>query len=69
GTPGNVWMLGNAAGIRYEGLEFDLEVLKELGCEYIFSAGEILDSEAMGLKFLGYYETDTSFWGVWLYKL
>ncbi|MDE6924633.1 MAG: hypothetical protein K2P59_05140 [Acetatifactor sp.] len=69
GTTGNAWMLGKAAGIRYEGLEFDLEVLKELGCEYIFSAGEILDSEAMGLKFLGYYETDTSFWGVWLYKL
>lgn len=69
GATGNAWMLGKTTEVRYEGLEFDLEALSELGCEYIFSAGEILDSEAMGLTFLGYYETDTSFWGVWLYKL
>jgi len=69
GTTGNAYMLGKTAGVKYEGLEFDLEALRELGCEYIFSAGEILDSEEMGLVFLGYYETDTSYWGVWLYKL
>lgn len=69
GTTGNAWMLGKTLEIKYEGLEFDLEALRELGCEYIFSAGEILDSGEMGLTFLGYYETDTSFWGVWLYKI
>ncbi|MCM1541495.1 MAG: DUF6044 family protein [Blautia sp.] len=67
GATGNAWMLGKMMGIKYEGLEFDMEALKELGCEYIFSAGEILDSEEMGLTFLGYYETDTSFWGIWVY--
>lgn len=69
GITGNAYMLGKAANVKYEGLEFDLEALRGLGCEYIFSAGEILDSQEMGLTFLGYYETDTSFWGVWLYKL
>ena len=69
GATGNAYMLGRAANIKYEGLEFDLAALRELGCEYIFSAGEILDSGEMGLSFMGYYETDTSFWGVWLYKL
>lgn len=69
GATGNAWMLGKADKIRYEGLEFDLEALTELDCEYIFSAGEILDSGEMGLEFLGYFETDTSYWGIWLYKL
>ena len=69
GSTGNAWMLGKAMEIKYEGLELDLAALGNLGCEYIFSAGEIVDWEKMGLDFLGYYETDTSFWGVWLYGL
>lgn len=69
GSTGNAWMLGKAMEIKYEGLELDLAALRNLGCEYIFSAGEIVDWEKMGLDFLGYYETDTSFWGVWLYGL
>ncbi len=69
GSTGNAWMLGKAMEIKYEGLELDLAALRNLGCEYIFSAGEIVDWEKMGLEFLGYYETDTSFWGVWLYGL
>ncbi|MCM1305042.1 MAG: DUF6044 family protein [Butyrivibrio sp.] len=69
GTTGNAWMLGKTLEIGYEGLEFDMEALKELGCGYLFSAGEILDSEEMGLTFLGHYETDASYWGIWLYQL
>ncbi len=69
GVTGNAWMLGKDQNISYEGLQFDLDALRKLGCEYIFSAGEILDSTKMGLDFLGYYETDTSYWGVWLYQL
>lgn len=69
GATGNAWMLGKTMEIRYEGLEFDMEALRELDCEYIFSAGEILDYEKMGLTFLGYYETDDSYWGIWLYQL
>lgn len=69
GATGNAYMLGKAADVKYEGLEFDLEALRELGCEYIFSAGEILDGEEMGLTFMGCYETEESFWRVWLYRL
>ena len=69
GATGNAWMLGKTTDIKYEGLEFDMEALSNLGCEYIFSAGEIVDCEEMGLSFLGYYETENSFWGIWLYKL
>ena len=69
GTTGNAWMLDKTLEIKYEGLEFDMEALKDLDCEYIFSAGEIVDSGRMGLTFLGYYETESSYWGVWLYQL
>jgi hypothetical protein len=62
-------MLQKNSGVQYENLAFDLDALKSLGCEYLFSGGEILDAEERGLRFLGYYETDTSYWGIWLYEL
>ncbi len=69
GATGNAWMLGKAVDVKYVGLELDMEALRELDCEYLFSAGEIRDFEKMGLTFLGYFETDSSYWGVWLYQL
>ncbi len=65
---GNYWMLGKGSGVVYEGLEFDMQALAELGCEYIFSGGEIADAERMGLEAMGYFETENSYWGIWLYK-
>ena len=53
----------------YEGLEFDMDALRELGCEYLFSGAEIGDAERMGLELVGYYETDDSYWGIWVYEL
>lgn len=69
GATGNAWMLGKSVGVKYERLEFDMEALKELDCEYLFSAGEILNAEELELTLLGYYETADSYWGVWLYQL
>lgn len=66
---GNAWMLGKDTDIVYEYLEFDMDALKELDCEYLFSCGEILNAEELGLELLGYFETETSYWGVWLYQL
>ncbi len=66
---GTYYSMPKGSGIVYEGLEFDMEALKDLGCEYLFSGGEILDAEDMGLTFMGYYETETSYWGIWLYAL
>lgn len=62
-------MLGKREHIVYEKLEFDMGALRELGCEYIFSCGEIGNARELGLSLLGYYETESSFWGVWLYEL
>lgn len=66
---GNYWLLPKGGDAVYEGLDFDMEALGKLGCEYLFSGAEIADAERMGLKFLGYYETETSYWGIWLYEL
>lgn len=69
GATGNAWMLGKGQRIVYENLELDLSALKELGCDYIFSCGEIAGAEKLGLEPMGYFETQDSYWGVWLYGL
>jgi len=66
---GTYWSMPKGSGITYEGLLFDMQALKELGCEYLFSGGEILDPERMGLEYMGYFETKTSYWGIYLYRL
>lgn len=66
---GYYWMMEKGNGNQYEGLEFDMDALAGLGCEYLFSGGEIVDAEDMGLELMGYFETESSYWGVWLYAL
>lgn len=66
---GSTWMLAKEQNIFYESLELDLKALRDLGCEYLFSCGEILDAQKLGLQSLGYFETEESYWGVWLYGL
>lgn len=61
--------LGKGNSLVYEGLEFDMDALRELGCEYLFSGSEISDAGRMGMKLIGYYETEDSYWGIWLYAL
>lgn len=66
---GNYMRLQKGNSLIYEGLEFDMKALQELGCEYLFSGSEIADAGRMGLKSVGYYETDNSYWGIWVYAL
>ncbi len=66
---GTYWELEKGNNIRFENLEFDMTALRELGCEYLFSGGEILQPESLGLEYMGYFETEKSLWGIWLYRL
>ncbi len=66
---GTYYMMAKNNTIVYENLEFDMEALKDLGCEYLFSGAEIADAERMGLDYLGYFDTPGSYWGIWLYAL
>ena len=64
---GNYMQLKKGNTLVYEGLEFDMDALRELGCEYLFSGAKIGDADRMGLELVGYYETDDSYWGIWVY--
>ena len=66
---GTAWMLGKDMGIVYQGLEIDTEALRKLECEYVFSAGAVENAEELGWKLRGYFETEKSYWGVWMYEL
>ena len=66
---GTYWMLRKDSGVQYEDLAFDLDALKALGCQYLFSGAQIADAEEMGLTFSGYFDTEDSYWGIWLYEL
>ncbi len=69
GESGTAYMIGKDSHFVYQDLELNMEVLKDLSCEYLFSCGEILNAGEMGLEFMGYFETEVSYWGVWLYKI
>ena len=66
---GNYMRLQKGNTLVYEGLEFDMEALRELGCEYLFSGAEIDDADRMGMELVGYFETEDSYWGIWVYRL
>ena len=66
---GNYMRLQKGNTLVYEGLEFDMEALRELGCEYLFSGAEIGDADRMGMELVGYFETEDSYWGIWVYRL
>lgn len=66
---GNYMRLQKGNDLVYEGLDFDMGALRELGCEYLFSGAEIADADRMGMELVGYYETEDSYWGIWLYAL
>ena len=66
---GTYYSLSASSEAVYEGLEFDMEALKDLGCEYLFSGGQILDASRMNLEELGNFKTKDSYWRIWLYRL
>ena len=65
---GTYWMIGKMSHAEYENLELDMEKLKDLGCEYLFSGGKIGNAAQLGLEPMGYFETQDSYWGIWLYR-
>lgn len=66
---GTVFMIGKDSNAQYKALDFSWEELKNLGAEYIFSAGEIADFEECNLSYIGYFSSDTSYWGIYVYEL
>lgn len=65
---GGAYMLGKTDA-TIEGMEFNLDKLRDLDCEYIFSGCEITDYEAQGLEFVGKFEDDKAFFRIYVYSL
>lgn len=67
----NYYYLAKGADFRYEKLDLNTEKMKELGCKYLFSAAEIEEGNAdrLGLELLGVFDTEESYYRVWVYKL
>ncbi len=67
----NYYYLAKDADFRYERLELDTGKMREMGCEYLFSAAEIEEgnAERLGLRLFGVFETQESYYRVWVYEL
>lgn len=67
----NYYYLAKDEDFRYEKLELDTGKMREMGCEYLFSAAEIEeeDAERMGMELFGVFETEGSYYGVWVYGI
>ena len=66
---GNAFMLGKQYSLIIDDLYFDFKGMKELGCQYLFSAAEIIGAERYNLDLVGYYDSPQSYWGIWVYEL
>lgn len=50
-------------------LDIDVKILKEMGCQYVFSAVDILNYKELNLIYVNSYTTPTSFYKVRVYKI
>lgn len=66
---GTAFMISKNSNVKYTNLKFNWEQMKNMNVQYLFSAGEITDADEQGLKLLGYYSSETSYWGIWVYEL
>ncbi len=50
-------------------LHLDFDKLKAMNVRFLFTAGEITDCEQYGLESFGYFETDESYFGIYVYEI
>lgn len=67
----NYYYRSKQDSFRYENLELNTDKMRELGCRYLFSAAEIAEKNAdrMGMELLGVFETEESYYRIWVYEL
>ncbi|MGN0413293.1 MAG: DUF6044 family protein [Lachnospiraceae bacterium] len=67
----NYYYLKKDADFQYQNLELDTGKMKQLGCDYLFSAAEIVpeNAERLGISLQGVYDTEDSYYRIWVYKI
>lgn len=63
------YLVSKKVNYQYNDLEIDIVKMKELGCKYLFCAGEIMSCEKLSLSFVGHFETEDSYYRIWVYEL
>lgn len=66
---GTYYKIEKSADAQIDELHLDFDKMREMGCEYLFSAGEILCAEDLGIELEGVFESETSWWKIWVYRL
>ena len=65
----NAYMLSKYYQGSVDDLHLNFDKMKEMNCKYIFSAVPITDCEQYGLEFMGAFDSNISYWRVYLYKI
>jgi hypothetical protein len=55
--------------LKIKNMELNIDVMKEMGCQYMFSAVKILDHQENQLQFEKVFERKDSPWKIYLYKV
>lgn len=63
------YSLPKGSDFVYRDLDLNTDVMKEMGCEYIFSAAPIAEPERMNLVFLEEFPSDIASQNIYLYKI
>lgn len=65
----NRYLCSKKEHISIAHLDINTEELKALGCEYVFSAVDIMNYRDLNLDYIDSYTTDESYWNLRVYKL
>lgn len=66
---GRNFMIPKDSELLIRDLSFNLDELRKMNCEYIFSAVQIKSEEQYGLHFMNNYSSNDSFYKIWVYQL
>lgn len=64
-------MLGKDSNVVFHDVSWNMEAMSDLNVRYIFSSGEILNADKLGLELVrkAPFESDTSYYRIWLYEI
>lgn len=62
-------MISKHSATAYQNLEIDTEQLISMGCEYLFSAMEIINADKLNMTPEGVFETPSSYYKIYVYSL
>lgn len=66
---GTYYKLAKTANAQIDELHLNVDKMRKLGCEYLFSAAEITCAEELGMTLEGSFESEKSWWKIWVYRL